>query len=127
MQLAMIGIGRMGGNMVRRLMRSGHECIVYSAREESRQRFAHETGAVAASSLSELITRLESPHVIWLMVPAAAVDETIQALAPLLNSGDILVDGGNSHYIDDIRRSGELTHRGINYVDVGTSGGVWGL
>ena len=127
MQLAMIGVGRMGGNMVRRLMRSGHQCIVYSARAESRETFARETGAAAAASLHDLVGRLDTPRVVWMMVPAAVVDDAIHELAPLLDSGDILIDGGNSHYVDDIRRSGELAPRGINYLDVGTSGGVWGL
>jgi 6-phosphogluconate dehydrogenase len=127
MQLAMIGLGRMGGNMARRLMVAGHEVIVYSATSKTRETFAKETGAVAASSLADVVSRLKPPRVVWLMVPAAAVDETLIELARLVEEGDILVDGGNSYYIDDIRRAKELALKGIHYVDCGTSGGVWGL
>jgi 6-phosphogluconate dehydrogenase len=127
MQLGMIGVGRMGGNMVRRLIRGGHEVIVFSARAESREKFARETGATAASSLENLVTKLKPPRIAWLMVPAAVVDAAIQDLAPRMDKGDILIDGGNSYYIDDIRHSKELAPRGIHYLDVGTSGGVWGL
>jgi 6-phosphogluconate dehydrogenase len=127
MQPAMIGLGRMGGNMARRLMAAGHEVIAYSATAKTREAFAKETGAVAASSLAELASRLKPPRVIWLMVPAAAVDNTLRELAGLVETGDILVDGGNSYYIDDIRRAKELAPRGVHYVDCGTSGGVWGL
>jgi 6-phosphogluconate dehydrogenase len=127
MQLGMIGLGRMGGNMVRRLMAAGHEVLVYAATARTRETFARETGAWAASSLDELAGRLKPPRVIWLMVPAAVVDGTIWDLAGLLESGDILIDGGNSYYIDDIRRAKELASRGLHYVDCGTSGGVWGL
>jgi 6-phosphogluconate dehydrogenase len=127
MQLGMIGLGRMGGNMVRRLMRAGHEVIVYSATAKSRETFAKETGAVAAHSIAELVGKLEAPRVVWLMVPAAAVDQTLDEVATRVEKGDIVIDGGNSHYIDDIRRSRELSPRGIHYVDCGTSGGIWGL
>ena len=127
MQLAMIGLGRMGGNMVRRLMAAGHEVIVYSATAKTREAFAKETGAVAASSLAEVAARLKPPRVVWLMVPAASVDNTLGELASLVQKGDILIDGGNSYYIDDIRRAKELAPTGIHYVDCGTSGGVWGL
>jgi len=123
----MIGLGRMGGNMTRRLMRAGHEVVVYAASAKSRETFSKETGAVAASSLDDLVARLKAPRAIWLMVPAAAVDPTLESLAPAVAKGDILIDGGNSYYIDDIRRAKALTARGIHYVDCGTSGGVWGL
>jgi 6-phosphogluconate dehydrogenase len=127
MQLGMIGIGRMGGNMTRRLMRAGHDVVVYTARAESREAFAKDAGAAAASSLDDLVGRLKPPRAIWLMVPAAAVDSTLDGLARAVSKGDILVDGGNSYYIDDIRRANALAPRGVHYVDCGTSGGVWGL
>jgi len=127
MQLAMIGLGRMGGNMVRRLMRAGHEVIVYSATAKTREAFAQETGAVAAASIEELVAKLKLPRVIWLMVPAAVVDKTLSDLASRVQKGDIIVDGGNSYYVDDIRRAKELAPKGIHSVDCGTSGGVWGL
>ncbi len=127
MQLGMIGLGRMGGNMVRRLMRAGHEVIVYSATAKSRETFAKETGAVAAHSIAELVGKLRAPRVVWLMVPAAAVDKTLEDVVAQVEKGDIVIDGGNSHYVDDIRRSRELSPRGIHYVDCGTSGGIWGL
>jgi len=113
--------------MVRRLMAAGHEVIVYSATAKTRETFAKETGALAASSLKELVAQLKAPRVLWLMVPAAAVDKTLSDLADLLAKGDIVIDGGNSYYIDDIRRAQELEPKGIHYVDCGTSGGVWGL
>jgi 6-phosphogluconate dehydrogenase len=113
--------------MTRRLMRAGHEVVVYAASAKSRETFSKETGAVAASSLDDLVARLKAPRAIWLMVPAAAVDPTLESLAPAVAKGDILIDGGNSYYIDDIRRAKALTARGIHYVDCGTSGGVWGL
>jgi 6-phosphogluconate dehydrogenase len=116
----------MGGNMVRRLMRGGHTCVVFDHRTETVRQFAAE-GATGASSLADLATKLVKPRVAWLMVPAAGVDPTIQELAGSLEPGDILIDGGNSYYVDDIRRGRELQSRGIHYVDVGTSGGVWGL
>jgi 6-phosphogluconate dehydrogenase len=127
MQLGMIGLGRMGGNMTRRLMRAGHEVVVYASSAKSRDTFTNETGAVAASSLDDLVGRLKPPRVIWLMVPAAAVDPTLDGLARAVAKGDILIDGGNSYYIDDIRRAKALSPGGIHYVDCGTSGGVWGL
>jgi 6-phosphogluconate dehydrogenase len=127
MRLAMIGLGRMGGNMVRRLMAAGHEVIVYSATAKTREAFAEETGALAASSLKEMVAQLKAPRVLWLMVSAAAVDKTLSDIAGLLTKGDIVIDGGNSYYIDDLRRAMELKPKGIHYVDCGTSGGVWGL
>ena len=127
MQLAMIGLGRMGGNMARRLMRAGHEVIVYSATAKTREAFAQETGAFVAFSIDELVSKLKPPRVILLMVPAAAVEKTLSDLASCAQKGDIIVDGGNSYYVDDIRRAKELVSKGIHYVDCGTSGGVWGL
>lgn len=127
MQLGMIGLGRMGGNMVRRLMRAGHEVVVYSATAKTRETFAKETGALATSSIEELVARLKPPRVVWLMVPAAAVDKTLKEVVICVQKGDIIIDGGNSYYIDDIRRAKELAPKGIHYVDCGTSGGVWGL
>jgi 6-phosphogluconate dehydrogenase len=126
MQLGMIGLGRMGGNMVRRLMRHGHACVVHTRNPETVQKFERE-GATPAFSLEELVAALETPRSIWLMLPVAVVDATIASLVPLLERGDVLIDGGNSHYHDDIRRARELEPQGIQYVDVGTSGGVWGL
>jgi len=117
----------MGGNMVRRLMRGGHEVIVYSATAKTRENFAKETGAVAAASLKDLVGRLKPPRIVWLMVPAAAVDATLGDLVGLMQKDDILVDGGNSYYVDDIRRAKALAPTGIHYADCGTSGGVWGL
>lgn len=126
MQLGMIGLGRMGGNMVRRLMRGGHECVVYDLNQKSVQSLAEE-GAVGAESLQDVLARLATPRVIWVMLPAAVVDSTLDALKSLLAPGDIVIDGGNTHYIDDIRRAREFSSLGVHYVDVGTSGGVWGL
>jgi 6-phosphogluconate dehydrogenase len=126
MQLAMIGLGRMGANMVRRLIKGGHQCVVFDMSSKAVEDLALEK-AVATSSLADLVRKLEKPRVSWLMVPAAVVDKTIADLVPHLESGDILIDGGNSYYVDDIRRANELASKGINYVDVGTSGGVWGL
>jgi 6-phosphogluconate dehydrogenase len=123
----MIGVGRMGGNMALRLIRGGHQVIVYSARAESRETFAKQTGATAASSLGDFVSKLTPPHTAWLMIPAAAVDQTLRDLVPLLQKGDIIIDGGNSYYIDDIRRAKELALKGLHHVDCGTSGGVWGL
>jgi len=123
----MIGLGRMGGNMVRRLMGAGHEVIVYSATAKTRESFAKDTGATAASSIDELVAKLKPPRVIWMMVPAAAVDKTLDDVANRLEKEDILIDGGNSYYIDDIRRAKQLASNRIHYVDCGTSGGVWGL
>src|SRR6266852_1777888 len=127
MQLGMIGLGRMGGNMTRRLMRGGHEVVVYTPTAKTRDAFAKETGAVAASSLDDLVSSLKPPRAIWLMVPAAAVDQTLGDLGRAIQKDDILIDGGNSYYVDDLRRARELAARGIHYVDSGTSGGVWGL
>ena len=122
----MIGLGRMGANMVRRLTRGGHHCVVYDRNSASVSQMASE-GATGASALDDFVRKLSKPRAIWLMVPAAVVDSTRHDLAPLLESGDVVIDGGNSYYIDDIRRAKELAPRGIEYVDVGTSGGVWGL
>jgi 6-phosphogluconate dehydrogenase len=127
MQLGMIGLGRMGGNMVRRLMTAGHEVVVYSATAKTREAFARETGAFAASSLQELVAALRPPRIVWLMVPAAAVDTTLGDLATLVQKEDVIIDGGNSYYIDDIRRAKGLVPKGIHYVDCGTSGGIRGL
>src|SRR5258705_10661261 len=126
MQLGMIGLGRMGANMVRRLLKGGHECVVFDRAADAVKQLAKEK-AVGASSLADFIKKLNQPRAVWLMVPAAVVDETIASLQPLLESGAVLIDGGNSYYVDDIRRAKELESRGIHYVDVGTSGGVWGL
>ena len=126
MQIAMIGLGRMGGNMVRRLLRKGHECVVH-ARQPAAMADLQVNGAIGAATLTEMVSRLAQPRLIWLMVPAAAVDQVLGDLVPLLDKGDIVVDGGNSYYRDDIRRSGELRATGIHYLDVGTSGGVKGL
>lgn len=127
MQCAMIGLGRMGGNMARRLLKAGHDVIVYSATVKTREAFAKETGVYAASSIEDLVGKLTRPRAIWLMIPAGDVDALINTLAPKLDRGDIIVDGGNSYYRDDIRRAKELASRGVQYVDCGTSGGVWGL
>jgi 6-phosphogluconate dehydrogenase len=127
MQLGMIGLGRMGGNMTRRLLCGGHEVVVYTTTAKTREAFARETGTVAASSLDDLVSRLKPPRAIWLMVPAAAVDPTLGELGRAIQSDDILIDGGNSYYVDDIRRAREFAPRGVHYVDCGTSGGVWGL
>jgi 6-phosphogluconate dehydrogenase len=126
MQLAMIGLGRMGANMVRRLLKDGHQCVVFDMSPKAVADMTKEK-AVGSSSLADLVSKLAKPRAIWLMVPAAVVDKAIADLAPLLEKGDILIDGGNSYYVDDIRRAKELAAKGINYVDVGTSGGVWGL
>jgi 6-phosphogluconate dehydrogenase len=126
MQLGMIGLGRMGSNMVRRLMRDGHTCIVYDRNPAAVEELASD-GARGAASLQDFASKLEKPRSIWLMVPAAVVDGSIGDLAPLLDAGDALIDGGNSYYVDDIARAKVLRAKGIEYVDVGTSGGVWGL
>jgi 6-phosphogluconate dehydrogenase len=126
MQLGMIGLGRMGANMVRRLMRGGHTCVVYDRTPAVVAGLGKE-GAVGSTALSDFVSKLERPRSIWLMVPAAVTDASIADLVPLLEAGDCIIDGGNSYYIDDIRRAGELRTKSIDYVDVGTSGGVWGL
>jgi len=126
MQLGMIGLGRMGANMVRRLLRGGHQCVVFDMSPKAVQELTQEK-ALGASSLADFVKKLEKPRTVWLMVPAAVVDKSIADILPLLEKGDILIDGGNSYYIDDIRRAKELAPKGIHYVDVGTSGGVWGL
>jgi 6-phosphogluconate dehydrogenase len=126
MQIGMVGLGRMGANMVRRLIRKGHECVAFDTSPKSVNELAKEN-AVGATSLADLAKKLSTPRAIWLMVPAAVVDTTIAALLPHLEVGDTVIDGGNSYYIDDIRRAKELAPGGIHYVDVGTSGGVWGL
>ena len=126
MQLGMVGLGRMGANMVRRLLKGGHECVVFDVSPAAVTELAKEN-AVGAASLADLVKKLEKPRAVWLMVPAAVVDKTIADVLPALEPDDILIDGGNSYYIDDIRRAKELAPRRIHYVDVGTSGGVWGL
>jgi 6-phosphogluconate dehydrogenase len=126
MQLGMIGLGRMGANMVRRLLVGGHECAVFDVSSKAVEELVREE-AVGASSLADLVKKLSAPRAIWLMVPAAIVDKTVAELLPLLEPNDIVIDGGNSYYVDDIRRAKELAAKNIHYVDVGTSGGVWGL
>jgi 6-phosphogluconate dehydrogenase len=125
MQLGMIGLGRMGANMVRRLLTRGHDCVVFDVSSQAMSELSRE-GAVAGSSLANFVARLTRPRAVWLMVPAAIVDKTIAELTPYLEPGDICIDGGNSYYVDDIRRAKGLMPQGIHYVDVGTSGGVWG-
>jgi len=126
MQLGMIGLGRMGANMVRRLQNGGHNCVVYDRNADAVASLAKEK-AMPSSSLADFVKKLDKPRAIWLMVPAAVVDRSIADLVPLLEAGDIIIDGGNSYYIDDIRRAKELAPKKLHYVDVGTSGGVWGL
>ena len=126
MQLGMIGLGRMGANMVRRLIKGGHECVVFDMSSKAVEDLVKEK-ATGASSLADFVKKLQKPRAVWLMVPAAVVDQTIAELLPHLEPGDTLIDGGNSYYVDDIRRAKELAPKGIHYVDVGTSGGVWGL
>jgi 6-phosphogluconate dehydrogenase len=125
MELGMIGLGRMGSNMVQRLMRAGHHCVVFDVHPEASQALVKE-GAVGTSSLQDFVKTLSKPRTLWLMVPAAAVDSTLATLVPLLEQDDVIIDGGNSYYHDDLRRAAELKPKGIHYVDVGTSGGVWG-
>jgi 6-phosphogluconate dehydrogenase len=127
MQLGMVGLGRMGGNMVRRLLRNKHECVVFARSAETRKQFAAE-GATPAESLDDLVKKLKPPRAVWLMVPAGDVTEqNVQAVAGKLEKGDTLIDGGNSYFKDDVRRAKALRDKGLDYVDVGTSGGVWGL
>ncbi len=125
MQLGMVGLGRMGANMVRRLMRGGHTCVAYDVNSSSVAALTKD-GATGATTIEAFVASLSKPRAVWMMVPAAVVEDTISALSEHLEAGDILIDGGNSHYVDDIRRAAALTAKGIHYVDVGTSGGVWG-
>ncbi len=126
MQIGMVGLGRMGANMVRRLLRGGHECVAYDVNSSAAEALGRD-GATAAATIDGFVAALRPPRSIWMMVPAAVVDDTISSLAPHLSPGDTLIDGGNSHYVDDIRRAASLATKGIHYVDAGTSGGVWGL
>jgi len=126
MQLGMIGLGRMGANMVLRLMRDGHECVAFDLNADAVKQVSAE-GATGAESFADLVAKLDKPRAIWMMVPAGVVDQTIAEVAPHLEEGDTLIDGGNSYYHDDLRRSAELRERGVHYLDVGVSGGVWGL
>jgi 6-phosphogluconate dehydrogenase len=126
MQLGMIGLGRMGANMVRRLMKGGHQCVVFDRNAAAAQALAKE-GATPATTLDEFVAKLAKPRAVWLMVPAAVVDASLKDLLPKLNEDDVVIDGGNSYYIDDIRRAKELQTKKLHYMDVGTSGGVWGL
>ena len=126
MQLGMVGLGRMGANMVRRLINKGHNCVVFDRSQQAVNDLVKEK-ATGSASLADLVKKLNAPRAVWLMVPAAVVDSTIADILPALEPGDILIDGGNSYYIDDIRRAKELEPKGIRYMDVGTSGGVWGL
>src|SRR5262249_24009219 len=126
MQLGMVGLGRMGANMVRRLLRGGHECVVFDMSPKAVQDLAEEK-ATGSKDMRDFVSKLQTPRAIWLMVPAGVVDETIAKIVPDLEPGDILIDGGNSYYIDDIRRAKELAQKKIHYADVGTSGGIWGL
>ncbi|MDQ2980129.1 MAG: NADP-dependent phosphogluconate dehydrogenase, partial [Acidobacteriota bacterium] len=126
MQLGMVGLGRMGANMVRRLLRAGHECVGFNRDPAPALALASE-GAVASTSLEDFVSKLRPPRCVWLMIPAGAVDSTLRKLTPLLSRGDTVIDGGNSYYVDDIRRAKELVPMGLEYVDVGTSGGVFGL
>jgi 6-phosphogluconate dehydrogenase len=125
MQLGMIGLGRMGANLVRRLQRGGHQCVVFDVNPGPVKDLVKE-GATGASSLDEFVKNLSKPRALWLMVPAAVVDPTLKGLGPLLEEGDVVIDGGNSYYVDDLRRAAELKAKGLHYVDIGTSGGVWG-
>lgn len=126
MEIGMIGLGRMGANMVRRLLKNEHRCVVYDRNSEAVQTLVNE-GAVGSASLNELVEKLQKPRALWLMIPAALVDATLNDLTSIVSADDVIIDGGNSYYIDDIRRAQDLKAKGIHYVDVGTSGGVWGL
>ena len=126
MQIGLVGLGRMGANMAKRLMNGGHDVVVSDLSEKAVQDLEG-AGAKGSTSLEDFLGKLNTPRVVWLMVPAGAVDSMLEKITPHLESGDILIDGGNSYYIDDIRRSKELETKGIKYLDVGTSGGVWGL
>ena len=126
MELGMVGLGRMGANMVRRLLKGGHQCVVFDRSPKAVEELEQE-GAKGSAGMDDLVRKMKTPRAIWLMVPAGAVDSAIRELAPLLDKDDILIDGGNSYYVDDIRRARELAKKSIHYVDVGTSGGVWGL
>ncbi len=126
MQIGMIGLGRMGANMTRRLLRAGHECVIFDMFPKAVMELTREK-AIGSSSLEDFVKKLTKPRAVWLMLPAAVVDKTITDLLPLLERDDILIDGGNSYYVDDLRRARELALKGIHYVDVGTSGGIWGL
>ena len=126
LQIGMIGLGRMGSNMVRRLLKDGHQCVVFDRSPDSVRDLVKEN-AIGAGSLAEFVKKLNKPRIVWLMVPAAAVDQALADLSPLLEAGDVLIDGGNSYYVDDIRRAKLLAAKSVHYVDVGTSGGVWGL
>jgi len=127
MQIAMVGLGRMGGNMVRRLMKGGHSCVVYDRGADAVAALAKE-GAAGSNTLQDMVARLQKPRAVWIMVPAGKpTEDTVQALAALLESGDTIIDGGNSFFKDDVRRSKEVAKKGIRYVDAGTSGGVWGV
>jgi 6-phosphogluconate dehydrogenase len=126
MQLGMIGLGRMGASVVNRLLQGGHECVVFDMNPDNVKDVANK-GATGAASLEDFMAKLKPPRAVWLMVPAAAVEVTVKDLAAQLQQGDIVIDGGNSYYVDDIRRAKELKAKGIRYVDVGTSGGVWGI
>ncbi len=127
MQLAMVGLGRMGSNMAKRLAARGHECVVFDRSQKAVDDMAKADGITPSTSMEDMIGKLAKPRAIWLMIPAGVVEQTIAEIVPHLESGDILIDGGNSYYVDDIRRAKELSSKGIEYVDVGTSGGVWGL
>src|SRR5262245_1114733 len=126
MQIGMIGLGRMGANMIRRLLAGGHQCVVFDRSPKAVEELTR-ARAIGATSIGDFVKKLETPRAVWLMVPAAAVDTTINDLLPHLTRGDTVIDGGNSYYVEDIRRAQELAQKGIHYVDVGTSGGVWGL
>ena len=126
MQLGMIGLGRMGANLVRRLMRDGHDCVAYDVTAAAVKTLESE-GAAGATTLADFVAQLTRPRAVWIMVPAAVVDSTLEELVPLLDDGDIVIDGGNSYYRDDITRARRLRERKVHYVDVGTSGGVFGL